>query len=610
MLAGKDFYIIGFKSLSQKIPNMDSLVAIGTSAAFAYSLFNSYLILFYNQHMLPLYYESVGVIISLIMLGKYFEKKAKSRTSKAIERLSDLRPKTAILLVGTEQKIVDISEIHVGNLLLVKPGTAVPTDGVVVEGESSVDESMLTGESIPVYKDKGTTLTGASVNGAGSLVMRVTKVGTDTVLFQIIRMIEEAQGSKAPIARLADQVAGVFVPIVMGIATVAFVFWLLVGMGLSFALTVFVSVLVIACPCALGLATPTAILVGTGRAAEKGILFKGGMPLEQLKHTQVLLLDKTGTITQGKPRVMAEFVYGEYTIEDLYAIAKSLEEKSEHPLAEAILTKSQDINESKNWKDAVITNFTSIKGKGVKALLVNKGVYHEVWMGSTRLKTEQNIELSSEMTRDESILLKQGATMMYLAVDGSLAAMIGAKDMLKNGVHETIEAIKKINIEPVLLTGDHRQAAQIIAEEAGIDRVISDVLPEHKVEEVKRIQALGKKVTMVGDGINDAPALTQADVGMAVGNGTDVAIESADIVLMNEDILSILTAIEVSRKTLRNIKQNLFWAFFYNILGIPIAAGILYPMTGILLSPMIAAGAMAFSSVSVVANALRLKRQI
>ncbi len=609
MLIARDHYIIGFKSLLKRMPNMDSLVAVGTGAAFAYSFYSSLRIILSGES-LPLYFESVGVIIALINLGKYLEGNAKRRTGKAIERLVDLRPKTAILVEDGEEKKVLIQKVKVGDHLLVKPGTAIPTDGVVVRGESSVDESMISGESIPVFKETGGNLTGASVNGTGSLVMEATRIGEDTVLFQIIRMVKQAQGSKAPIARLADKVAGRFVPVVMGIAALSFAFWMIYGKSLEFSLTIFVAVLVIACPCALGLATPTAIMVGTGKAAEKGILFKGGEPLERLNSTQVMLLDKTGTITQGKPTVNNEFIYNGYTLEDLYTIAALVESHSEHPLADAVLTRAGNFEKSAAWQNASVASFKSVRGKGLVAQLMNDDKRHNTWMGSLRMLEEKGYLEDPLIKKDVDSLLEEGDTIMALALGDELVGLIGAKDRMKDGVPQMIVALKARGIEPVLLTGDHKMAAAHIAEEAGIERVIAEVMPEHKVQEVERLQQEGYKVTMVGDGINDAPALVQADVGVAIGGGTDVAVESADVVLMQDDPMNIVAALHASAMTLRNIKQNLFWAFFYNIVGIPIAAGALYLSNGLLLNPVIAAAAMAFSSVSVVSNALRLRRQI
>ncbi|QRN86331.1 copper-translocating P-type ATPase [Clostridia bacterium] len=609
LIIARDHYRIGFKSLASRMPNMDSLVAVGTSAAFIYSLVNTVRIL-QNGISFPLYFESVGVIIALINLGKYLEGSAKRKTGKAIERLTDLRPKTAFLIEGQSEKEILIQKVKPGDHLLVKPGSAIPTDGKVLTGESSVDESMISGESIPVFKSAGDHLTGASVNGNGSMVMEATKVGEDTILFQIIRMVREAQGSKAPIARLADKVAGRFVPIVMSIAVLAFIFWMAYGKNLEFSLTIFVAVLVIACPCALGLATPTAIMVGTGRAAEKGILFKGGEPLERLNSTQVMVFDKTGTITQGKPTVNQEFVYGGYSVGDLYTLASLVESRSEHPLADAVIKRAEEIEKSQKWTKAVVENVKSIQGKGIAARVSLDGKGYNVWMGSLRMLEEKGFLKEEKIKEDVNQLQNKGNTIMALVLENEVVGLIGAKDRLKDGIPQMVRQLKELGIRAVLLTGDHKTAADHIAKEAGIDTVIAEVLPEHKVEEVERLQKEGYVVTMVGDGINDAPALVQADVGMAVGGGTDVAVESADVVLMQDDPMNILVALRASSKTIRNIKQNLFWAFFYNMIGIPIAAGVLYTSTGLLLNPMIAAAAMAFSSVSVVSNALRLRKQI
>ena len=524
MVIARDHYSIGFKSLYKRMPNMDSLVAVGTGAAFVYSLVNTLRIVSTGARM-PLYYQSVGVIIALINLGKYLEGNAKRKTSKAIERLVDLRPKTAILLRDGVEEEVLIQKVKVGDRLLVKPGTAIPTDGNVISGESSVDESMISGESIPVFKEAGASLTGASVNGTGSLVMEATKIGEDTVLFQIIRMVKQAQGSKAPIARLADKVAGRFVPVVMLIAAGAFGAWMLYGQTLQFSLTIFVAVLVIACPCALGLATPTAIMVGTGKAAEKGILFKGGEPLERLNGTQVMLLDKTGTITRGKPSVSREYVYAPYSLEDLYTLAALVESHSEHPLAAAVLERAKEVSASPDWDATDVASFKSIRGKGLVAQLVRDKKRYNAWMGSLRMLEEKGYLDDPAVQEDVDVLLAEGDTIMALALGDDLVGLIGAKDLLKDGVQELVVSLKARGVEPVLLTGDHQAAAEHIAAEAGIERVIAEVLPEHKVEEVERLQQQGYRVTMVGDGINDAPALVQAEVGIAIGGGTDVAVE-------------------------------------------------------------------------------------
>ncbi|GBU24486.1 copper-exporting ATPase [Fibrobacteria bacterium R8-3-H12] len=555
---GYKFYAVGFKALVQRSPNMDSLIAIGTSAAVLFSLYNT---LFANAD--SLYYETAGIIITLILLGKYLEAVCKGKTGEAIKKLMGLAPKTAIVMMYGEEKEIPIEEVEPGDIVLVKPGAKIPVDGRVVEGSSAIDESMLTGESMPVEKNIDDLVYAATINTTGMLRFKAEKVGADTALAQIIKLVEEAQGGKAPIAKMADIVSGYFVPIVCAVALVAGVAWFFgTGGNIEFALRIFISVLVIACPCALGLATPTAIMVGTGKGAEKGILIKGGEVLEMAHKINAIILDKTGTITEGKPEVVA--VEG-----DVLQLAASLERYSEHPIAKAICDYYKG-----EYLD--VSDFKSIAGQGVEGIIGGKKI---------------------EIVRGIKVL-----------ADGEYLGRLVVSDKPKQGSLEAVEKLKSMGIEVMMLTGDNKETAENIARQVKIDKVLAEVLPQDKASEVKKLQEKGYKVAMVGDGINDAPALAEADVGIAIGSGTDVAMESADIVLMKSDLRDVPVAINLSKQTIRNIKQNLFWAFGYNVIGIPIAAGVLHIFGGPLLNPIFAAAAMSLSSVSVLANALRLRK--
>lgn len=599
MLVGYRFYTVGFTNLFKGSPNMDSLIAIGTSAAFIYGVYALIEIIGGNHAMvMELYFETAAVIITLILLGKYLETVSKGKTSEAIKQLMGLQPKTAIVIQDGKEITLPIEEVEVGDILVAKPGERIPVDGVVIEGYTSVDESMLTGESIPVEKKPGDKIIGGSINKNGSVNFEATKVGKDTALSQIIKLVEDAQGSKAPIAKMVDIISGYFVPIVIGIAVISTLLWLLTGHSITFALTIFISVLVIACPCALGLATPTAIMVGTGKGAENGVLIKGGESLETAHKIETIVFDKTGTITEGKPKVTDIIVKDEITEEEILILAASAEKGSEHPLGEAIVKAAQEINIELKKVD----NFKAIPGHGIEVSIDNKLVL----LGNKKLMNERNIEIDLQQESDR--LASEGKTPMYISIDGRLVGIIAVADVVKESSIRAIKKLHEIGIEVAMITGDNRRTAEAIARQVGIDIVLAEVLPEDKAMEVKKLQESGKKVAMVGDGINDAPALAQADVGMAIGSGTDVAMESADIVLMRSDLMDVVTAIQLSKKTINNIKQNLFWAFAYNTAGIPLAAGLLHVFGGPLLNPMFAAGAMALSSVSVVSNALRLRR--
>ncbi|MCC0638769.1 MULTISPECIES: heavy metal translocating P-type ATPase [unclassified Clostridioides] len=601
MIAGYKFYINGFKALFSLSPNMDSLVAIGTLAAFLYSLYTTVQIAngqIQGMHHHQLYYESAGIIIALILLGKYLESKSKGKTSEAIKKLMGLQPKTAIVIVDGKEIETPIEEVGIGDIILVKPGTKIPVDGVVIEGYTSVDESMLTGESIPVEKNIGSKVTGASINKNGVIKFKAEKIGGDTALAQIIKLVEDAQGTKAPIAKLADTVSGYFVPIVIAIAIVSSLLWFLVGgKDIVFVLTIFISILVIACPCALGLATPTAIMVGTGKGAENGILIKGGEALESAHKVNTVIFDKTGTITEGKPKV-TDIVLNNVKEEYLIKIASSAEKGSEHPLGEAIVR----YGEEKNIQIEKVDNFKAIPGAGIQVTINNENIL----LGNRKLMNDNNINLK-DLEEKSNILASQGKTPMYIAVDGNLSGIIAVADVVKESSKKAIDILHDMGIKVAMVTGDNVKTANAIASQVGIDMVLAEVLPEDKSKEVEKLQNQGKFVAMVGDGINDAPALAKADIGIAIGSGTDVAIESADIVLMKSDLMDVPTAIKLSNETIKNIKQNLFWAFGYNTIGIPVAAGLLYIFGGPLLNPMIAAAAMSLSSVSVVSNALRLK---
>lgn len=597
---GYKFYTVGFKALINRRPNMDSLIAIGTTAAVIYSIYNTILIA--RGHFIlveSLYYETAGVIITLILLGKSLEAVSKGKTSEAIKKLIGLAPKTALIEEDGKEKEVSIDEVIINDIIIVKPGTKIPVDGVIVEGYSSVDESMLTGESMPVDKKIGDNVYAASINGNGLIKFRATKVGSDTALAQIIKLVEDAQESKAPIAKVADTVSGYFVPIVCFIAIAAGVIWFIITHDLEFSIKIFISVLVIACPCALGLATPTAIMVGTGKGAEKGILIKGGEALEIAHKINTIILDKTGTITEGKPQVTDIIVVKDVTEDKILKIAASAEKGSEHPLGKAILNEAK----SRHMNLLKMSDFKSLTGLGISAEIDNI----KVLLGNKKLMNEYSISLE-KLEKESDDLAYNGKTPMYIAFDGKIAGIIAVSDVVKSSSKKAIEKLQKMGIEVVMITGDNKKTAAAIAKQVGISKVLSEVLPQDKAAEVKNLQSKNKKVAMVGDGINDAPALAQADIGIAIGSGTDVAIESADIVLMKSDLMDVPVALELSKKTIRNIKQNLFWAFGYNVIGIPIAAGLLYGINGLLLNPIIAALAMSLSSVSVLTNALRLKK--
>ena len=598
---GRRFFVDGFKALSKGHPNMDSLVALGTSAAFLYSLYGTYHVLEGHAHFaMNLYYESAGVILTLITLGKYFEDVSKGKTSMAIQTLVGLAPKMATVLRDGQEVEVPVEEVQVGDLIRVKPGEKVPVDGVVTEGNSTVDESMLTGESIPVSKSVGDEVIGASLNKTGSFILKATKIGKDTALSQIIQLVEQAQGSKAPIAKLADKVSGVFVPIVIVLALVSGLAWYFLGQeSWVFALTITISVLVIACPCALGLATPTAIMVGTGKGAENGILLKSGEALEEANHVNMVVFDKTGTITNGTP-VVTDVVTAENTDADaLIRLAASLEVASEHPLGEAIVAKAKEQGAAFDE----VTNFEAIPGFGIKGHVGETLVFlgNEKWM-------RENGLANVEMNEKANSFAEQGKTPLYIGYNDAVQGLIVVADTVKESSARAIQTLHEMGIQVAMMTGDHERTAQAIAAEVGIDRVFSEVLPQDKANYVSKLQEEGYIVAMVGDGINDAPALAQAQVGIAIGTGTDVAIESADAVLMKSDLMDVPAMLKLSRATIRNIKENLFWAFAYNIIGIPFAMGVLHLFGGPLLNPMIAGAAMSFSSVSVVLNALRLKR--
>lgn len=598
---GYKFYTIGFKALWQRSPNMDSLIAIGTTAAGIYSAYNVFLIAKGNFHAgEALYFETAGVIITLILLGKSLEAVSKGRTSEAIKKLMGLAPKTAIVIQNGEEKEIPIGEVEVGDIIVVRPGAKIPVDGTVVEGNTSIDESMLTGESMPVDKKSGDAVYAASINTTGTVRFRAEKVGGNTVLAQIIKLVEDAQGSKAPIAQMADIVSGYFVPVVCVIALLAGIAWFIgTGGDLKFALTIFISVLVIACPCALGLATPTAIMVGTGKGAENGILIKGGEALEVTHKINTIVFDKTGTITEGKPTVTDVLAVGGIDADKLLQITASAENGSEHPLGQAIVVGAKE----KGMDLLKVDNFISITGRGIEAQINGQTVL----AGNRKLMEERKIGME-ELEEASDRLAEEGKTPMYIAIDGGLSGIIAVADVVKQSSKMAIESLHKMGIEVAMITGDNKKTASAIARQVGIDRVLAEVLPQDKSNEVKKLQDMGKKVAMVGDGINDAPALAQADIGIAIGSGTDVAMESADIVLMRSDLMDVPTAIHLSKKTILNIKENLFWAFGYNVIGIPIAAGLLYLFDGPLLNPMFAAAAMSLSSVSVLTNALRLKR--
>ena len=611
IIIGWNFYRVGFPNLMKGTPNMDSLIGIGTAAAYLYSFYAAGFVLLgkdpEGQYVRSLYFETAAVIIALILFGKFLEALSKGKTSEAIKKLMGLAPKTAIVEVDGVEEVVPISEVQVGDVVIVKPGEKIPVDGEVIEGRTAVDESMLTGESMPVEKNPGSRVTGATLNKTGFIKFSAEKVGKDTALAQIVKLVEEAQGSKAPIARLADIVAGYFTWGVIGIAILTAIVWslagsvfgvTLVGGTLLFTLTVVIAVLIIACPCALGLATPTSIMVGTGKGAEQGILIKDAEALENFRKIDFVIFDKTGTLTEGKPRVTDIVTFNNNNEDYVLKIAASGDKKSEHPLAEAIVNEAEE----RKLEFLQITDFNAIPGHGIEIGL-NRS---KIFLGNRKLMEDKKIDL--EIAWDEDVRLSnEGKTPMFIAKDTTLMGIIAVADVLKENSGQAIKELHKLGIKVAMLTGDNKRTAEAIARTVGIDRILAEVLPEDKSKEVKKLQSEGHNVAMVGDGINDAPALTQSNVGVAIGAGTDVAMESAKIVLMKSDILDVVKAYKLSNFTIRNIKQNLFWAFAYNSTGIPIAAGVLYPFFGFLLSPVIAAAAMAFSSISVVSNALRLK---
>lgn len=596
----RSYYTKGIKALFNRSPNMDSLIAVGSGAALLYGIVALFVMAYASGHgqwevvaiyRKNLYLESAAMILTLITLGKFLETRAKGRTGDAIAALLDLRPKTAVVRRDGKEISVPMEQVRVGDTVLVRSGSAIPVDGTVLSGRAAVDQSALTGESVPIEKTVGDTVAAATINREGYLEIRADKIGEDTTLSQIIRMVEEAGGSKAPIARLADKIAGIFVPVVMTIAAIAFIVWLMAGKSLEFSLNIAISVLVISCPCALGLATPVAIMVGTGRGAAIGVLFKNAEVLENLHKIDTVVLDKTGTLTQGVPGV-TDILPSGMDKDEFLILAASLEEKSEHPFAKAILEKADQ------FTPIPVSDFQVLPGRGVSGIVDNERIYG----GNGRLMEELGIAVPAY-----SELSAAGKTPLHFASQKRYFGTIAAADLLKEDSVQAVQELQKLHLNVVMLTGDNQKTAQAIAESAGIAVVIADVLPGDKADVVRHLQQRGHRVLMVGDGINDAPALVTADVGMTIGSGTDIAVESADVVLMNNSLTSVSQAVALSKATIRNIKENLFWAFFYNCLGIPIAAGVLYPAFGMLLSPMLGAAAMSMSSVFVVFNALRLR---
>jgi len=601
--AGRQFYVGFWKAAKHKTSDMNTLIAVGTSAAYLYSLIVTFVPhLFMVEGWMPdVYFDTSAAIIVLILLGRFLEARAKGRTSEAIKKLIGLQPKTARVVRDGNETDIPVQEVAPGDLVVVRPGEKIPVDGVAKEGYSSVDESMVTGESLPVEKKAGDRVIGATINKTGTFKFEATRVGKDTVLAQIIRLVQEAQGSKPPIARMVDVIASYFVPVVISLAIITFLVWYFLGPhpALTYAFLNFVAVLIIACPCALGLATPTSIMVGTGRGAEHGILIRGAEALETAHWLNTIVLDKTGTLTKGEPTVTDIVESERFSKKEILILAASAEKGSEHPLGEAIVKKAKA--ESLDLLQAV--DFRAIPGHGIEATIDSRNVL----LGNLRLMEERNVILNGLPEKGE-LLSGEGKTPMFVAVDGEGGGIIAVADTLKENSRQAVEVLQRMGLEVVMLTGDHERTARAIAAQIGINRVLAEVLPERKAEEVKRLQMEGKRVGMVGDGINDAPALAQADVGIAIGTGTDVAMESSDITLIGGDLRGIVTAIALSKATIRNIKQNLFWAFAYNTVLIPVAAGVLFPFFGILLNPIFAAGAMALSSVTVVSNALRLRR--
>jgi len=600
---GRSYFVNGFKALIRKHPNMDSLVALGTSAAILYSVWSTIRILSGEYHyVMHLYVESAAVILAFITVGKYFETLTKGRTSQAIQSLVALSPKVATVIRDGKEVEVPVEELQVGEVVFVRPGEKIPVDGVILSGESFVDESMITGESVPVFKKEGSKVVGATLNTTGSFQVEVSQVGKDTTLSQIIRLVEEAQGSKAPIAAIADRVAGIFVPIVMGLSLLAGLYWGLIGgESFEFVVTVMISVLVIACPCALGLATPTAIMVGTGFGAKRGILIKSSAALEEAGHVGVVLLDKTGTITNGKPKVVDIQVFNDYSKEEVLKVAASIEKHSEHPLGKAIVEEA----EKQEFEVLPIEQFQSISGMGIQGIVDGK----EVLLGNHLLLQNKEIAVDDFNTVIDEVA-SQGQTAMFVAIQKQVAGIIVVADTIKVTSKEAIQQMKALGLQVRMVTGDHEKTAKAIANEVGIETVYSQVLPNEKASVVEQLLEEGYQVAMVGDGINDAPALAKATVGIAIGSGVDVAIETADMVMMQDDLRLVAKTIQLSKMTMMTIKENLFWAFIYNVIGIPVAMGVLHFFGGPLLSPMIAGAAMSFSSVSVVLNALRLNHKL
>ncbi|MBP7100964.1 MAG: copper-translocating P-type ATPase [Leptotrichiaceae bacterium] len=601
--SGRDFFTHGFKNLIRKAPNMDSLIAIGSTSAILYSLFEIFKIMQdttnAHKHAMDLHFESAGVIVTLILLGKFLESRTKGQTSSAIKKLIGLQPKKAkIIKDGIEEEIL-IEDVKIGDIVVVRPGEKIPVDGIIESGITSIDESMLTGESIPVNKNIGDRVIGGSINKNGNIKFKTTEVGRNTVLSQIIKLVEEAQESKAPISRMADKVSGFFVPIVIVIAIITGLVWYFSGSSLLVSLSFFISVLIIACPCALGLATPTSIMVGTGKGAENGILIKSGEALETTHKIKTVVFDKTGTITKGKPVLTDFIVYGNNNENEIFQMAASVENNSEHPLAEAIVNSAKE----KGIELISTEKFRSMPGYGIKAMINENSIE----IGNKKLMEigKVKIDFSDD---DYDRLSNEGKTPMYISLNGILVGLITVADVIKETSKEAIEKLHKLGIKTIMLTGDNEKTANYIAKQVGIDKVISEILPYQKSDEIKKLQENGEFIAMVGDGINDSPALAQANVGIAIGSGTDVAIESADIVLIRDDLNDVVGGIKLSKATITNIKENLFWAFFYNTICIPVASGLIYALfNGPKLDPMIAAFAMSFSSISVLLNALRLK---